>query len=163
MRALAEAWPEGVDGGPLAAIWWYQHVTLLDKLASAEERRWYAAQAVERRADARHHSLSESERAGGRTPIVRRATTRGPTPWRSCAHRRAAAEAPAALLESSFAPASGEGVNAWRAVSARHVARMRRLVSRACAKRQHASVREHQHAVLRPMVLENGRSVDFAP
>jgi predicted nuclease of restriction endonuclease-like (RecB) superfamily len=47
MRALAVAWPEGVSEGPLAAISWYQHVTLLDKLASAEERRWYAAQAVE--------------------------------------------------------------------------------------------------------------------
>lgn len=47
MRALAEAWPEGVGEGPLAAISWYQHVTLLDKLAAPRERRWYAAQAVE--------------------------------------------------------------------------------------------------------------------
>jgi predicted nuclease of restriction endonuclease-like (RecB) superfamily len=47
MRALAEAWPEGVGGGPLASISWYQHVTLLDKLAEPEARRWYAAQAVE--------------------------------------------------------------------------------------------------------------------
>jgi predicted nuclease of restriction endonuclease-like (RecB) superfamily len=46
MRALAEAWPDGVGEGALASISWYQHVTLLDKLATAEERRWYAAQAV---------------------------------------------------------------------------------------------------------------------
>lgn len=47
MRALAEAWPDGVADASLASVSWYQHVTLLDKLATADERRWYAARAVE--------------------------------------------------------------------------------------------------------------------
>ncbi len=47
MRALAEAWPTGVAEPPLASVSWYQHVALLDKIATPDERRWYAAQAVE--------------------------------------------------------------------------------------------------------------------
>lgn len=48
MRAFAEAWPdlEFVQGG-LAQLPWYHHLALLDKLDSAEVRRWYAAQAIE--------------------------------------------------------------------------------------------------------------------
>lgn len=48
MRAFAEAWPdqEFVQES-LAQISWYHNITLLEKLAAAEEREWYAARAVE--------------------------------------------------------------------------------------------------------------------
>jgi predicted nuclease of restriction endonuclease-like (RecB) superfamily len=47
MRAFAEAWPdlEFVQAA-LAQLPWYHQLALLDKLRSAEERRWYAAQAL---------------------------------------------------------------------------------------------------------------------
>ena len=48
MRAFAEAWPE-VDfvQGVLAQLPWYHQLALLDKLNNSEERRWYAAKAIE--------------------------------------------------------------------------------------------------------------------
>lgn len=48
MRAFAEAWPdlEFVQAA-LAQLPWYHQLALLDKLQSAEERRWYAAEALE--------------------------------------------------------------------------------------------------------------------
>ena len=48
MRAFAEAWPnrEFVQG-VLAQLPWYHQLALLDKLKTAEDRQWYAAQAIE--------------------------------------------------------------------------------------------------------------------
>jgi len=48
MRAFAEAWPDlSIVQGVLAQLPWYHHITLLDKLASREEREWYAIRSVE--------------------------------------------------------------------------------------------------------------------
>jgi predicted nuclease of restriction endonuclease-like (RecB) superfamily len=48
MRAFAEAWPDGqFVQEVLAQLPWYHQLALLDKLPSAETRRWYAAQAIE--------------------------------------------------------------------------------------------------------------------
>jgi predicted nuclease of restriction endonuclease-like (RecB) superfamily len=43
MRAFAEAWPEeAFVQEALAQITWYHNVTLIEKVAGAEERTWYA-------------------------------------------------------------------------------------------------------------------------
>lgn len=48
MRAFAEAWPDGeFVQAALAPLPWYHQLALLDKLGTGEERRWYAAQALE--------------------------------------------------------------------------------------------------------------------
>ena len=48
MRAFAEAWPDGeFVQEVLAQLPWYHQLALLDKLSTAQERRWYAAQALE--------------------------------------------------------------------------------------------------------------------
>ncbi|MEN4903173.1 PDDEXK nuclease domain-containing protein [Luteimonas sp. TWI1437] len=48
MRAFAEAWPDGeFVQAVLAQLPWYHQLALLDKLQTAEERQWYAAQALE--------------------------------------------------------------------------------------------------------------------
>lgn len=48
MRAFAEAWPdESFVQGALAQLPWYHQLALLDKLESSDERRWYAAKAIE--------------------------------------------------------------------------------------------------------------------
>ena len=48
MRAFAEAWPdEAIVQGALAQLPWYHQLALLDKLNTADERRWYAAKAIE--------------------------------------------------------------------------------------------------------------------
>lgn len=48
MRAFAEAWPEGeFVQAVLAQLPWYHQLALLDKLRTADERRWYAAKAIE--------------------------------------------------------------------------------------------------------------------
>ncbi|HEY3376935.1 MAG TPA: DUF1016 N-terminal domain-containing protein [Armatimonadota bacterium] len=48
MRDFASAWPEAsLLQEALATITWYHNITLLDKLRIAEERLWYAMQAVE--------------------------------------------------------------------------------------------------------------------
>ncbi|NML18685.1 PDDEXK nuclease domain-containing protein [Azohydromonas caseinilytica] len=48
MRAFAQAWPEPeFVQGVLAQLPWYHQLTLLDKLKTHEERRWYAAKAIE--------------------------------------------------------------------------------------------------------------------
>lgn len=48
MRAFAEAWPDGeFVQAALAQLPWYHQLGLLDKLQTAEERQWYAAQALE--------------------------------------------------------------------------------------------------------------------
>ena len=48
MRAFAEAWPEmDFVQGVLAQLPWYHQLALLDKLNDTEERRWYAAKAIE--------------------------------------------------------------------------------------------------------------------
>ncbi|MBK8538771.1 MAG: DUF1016 family protein [Ardenticatenia bacterium] len=48
MRAFAEAWPEmDFVQGVLAQLPWYHQLALLDKLNNTEERRWYAAKAIE--------------------------------------------------------------------------------------------------------------------
>lgn len=48
MRAFAEAWPdEEFVQAVLAQLPWYHQLALLDKLTSPEERRWYAAKAIE--------------------------------------------------------------------------------------------------------------------
>jgi predicted nuclease of restriction endonuclease-like (RecB) superfamily len=48
MRAFAQAWPDpDFVQGVLAQLPWYHQLTLLDKLRTAEERRWYAAKAIE--------------------------------------------------------------------------------------------------------------------
>jgi predicted nuclease of restriction endonuclease-like (RecB) superfamily len=48
MRAFAEAWQD-IDfvQAVLAQLPWYHQLALLDKLRSEEERRWYAAKAIE--------------------------------------------------------------------------------------------------------------------
>lgn len=48
MRAFAEAWPEAeFVQAALAQLPWYHQLALLDKLKTPEERRWYAAKAIE--------------------------------------------------------------------------------------------------------------------
>lgn len=48
MRAFAEAWPDlAIVQVVLAQLPWYHQLALLDKLQTAEERRWYAQQAIE--------------------------------------------------------------------------------------------------------------------
>jgi predicted nuclease of restriction endonuclease-like (RecB) superfamily len=48
MRAFAEAWPDAeFVQAVLAQLPWYHHLALLEKLASPEDRRWYAAKAIE--------------------------------------------------------------------------------------------------------------------
>ena len=48
MRAFAEAWPDGeFVQAALARLPWYHQLALLDKLGTGEDRRWYAAQALE--------------------------------------------------------------------------------------------------------------------
>jgi predicted nuclease of restriction endonuclease-like (RecB) superfamily len=48
MRAFAEAWPDNeFVQGVLAQLPWYHQLALLDKLRTADERRWYAAKAIE--------------------------------------------------------------------------------------------------------------------
>ncbi|CAG9931398.1 DUF1016 N-terminal domain-containing protein [Candidatus Nitrotoga arctica] len=48
MRAFAEAWPDSeFVQGVLAQLPWYHQLALLDKLRSGDERRWYAAKAIE--------------------------------------------------------------------------------------------------------------------
>jgi len=48
MRAFAEAWPEEpIVQATLAQITWYHNLALLEKLATADERLWYARQTVE--------------------------------------------------------------------------------------------------------------------
>lgn len=48
MRAFADAWPEeAIVQGVLAQISWYHNLALLEKLASPDERLWYARSAIE--------------------------------------------------------------------------------------------------------------------
>ena len=48
MRAFAQAWPDvEFVQAVLAQLPWYQQLALLDKLQTAQERQWYAAQAIE--------------------------------------------------------------------------------------------------------------------
>ena len=48
MRAFAEAWPDTeFVQAVLAQLPWYHQLALLDKLRLADERRWYAAKAIE--------------------------------------------------------------------------------------------------------------------
>jgi predicted nuclease of restriction endonuclease-like (RecB) superfamily len=48
MRSFAQAWPEAeFVQAVLAQLPWYHHLALLDKLTTAAERRWYAAQAMQ--------------------------------------------------------------------------------------------------------------------
>jgi predicted nuclease of restriction endonuclease-like (RecB) superfamily len=48
MRAFAEAWPDdAIVQAPLAQLPWYHNIALLEKLPIAEERLWYARQAIE--------------------------------------------------------------------------------------------------------------------
>lgn len=48
MRAFSEAWPDSeFVQGVLAQLPWYHQLALLDKLRTADERRWYAAKAIE--------------------------------------------------------------------------------------------------------------------
>lgn len=48
MRAFAEAWPDSeFVQEVLAQLPWYHQLALLDKLRADEERRWYAAKAIE--------------------------------------------------------------------------------------------------------------------
>src|SRR5207249_2800718 len=47
IRAFAEAWPEeSIVQEPLAQLTWYHNITLLEKVKLAEERLWYARQAI---------------------------------------------------------------------------------------------------------------------
>ena len=48
MRAFAQAWPDAdFVQEVLAQLPWYHQLTLLDKLNTAEQRRWYAGKAIE--------------------------------------------------------------------------------------------------------------------
>lgn len=48
MRAFAEAWPDTeFVQAVLAQLPWYHQIALLDKLSHKEDRRWYAAKAIE--------------------------------------------------------------------------------------------------------------------
>jgi predicted nuclease of restriction endonuclease-like (RecB) superfamily len=48
MRAFAQAWPEAdFVQGVLAQLPWYHQLALLDKLGTEDDRRWYAAKALE--------------------------------------------------------------------------------------------------------------------
>ncbi len=48
MRAFAEAWPDGeFVQQAVAQLPWGHNLVLLDKLTTAEQRRWYAAKAIE--------------------------------------------------------------------------------------------------------------------
>lgn len=48
MRAFAQAWPDlEFVQETLARLPWYHQITLLDKLSTPEERRWYLAKAIE--------------------------------------------------------------------------------------------------------------------
>ena len=48
MRAFAQAWPDlEFVQGVLAQLPWYHQLALLDKLKTDQERRWYAAKAIE--------------------------------------------------------------------------------------------------------------------
>ncbi|MCU5772527.1 DUF1016 N-terminal domain-containing protein [Erwiniaceae bacterium BAC15a-03b] len=48
MRAFAEAWPDTeFVQAVLAQLPWYHQLALLDKLTHQEDRRWYAARAIE--------------------------------------------------------------------------------------------------------------------
>jgi predicted nuclease of restriction endonuclease-like (RecB) superfamily len=48
MRALADAWPDGeFVQAVLAQLPWYHQLALLDKLPGPDERRWYAAKAIQ--------------------------------------------------------------------------------------------------------------------
>lgn len=48
MRAFAQAWPDAAFvQAVLAQLPWYHQLALLDKLDSADDRHWYAAQAME--------------------------------------------------------------------------------------------------------------------
>lgn len=48
MRTFAEAWPDSeFVQEALAQLPWYHQLALLDKLKTGEERRWYAAKAIE--------------------------------------------------------------------------------------------------------------------
>jgi predicted nuclease of restriction endonuclease-like (RecB) superfamily len=48
MRAFAQAWPEpAFVQGVLAQLPWYHQLVLLEKLRTAEERRWYADKVIE--------------------------------------------------------------------------------------------------------------------
>lgn len=48
MRAFANAWPDGeFVQEVLAQLPWYHHITLIDKVRTAEGRRWYASKALE--------------------------------------------------------------------------------------------------------------------
>lgn len=48
MRAFADAWPDSeFVQEVLAQLPWYHQIALLDKLKTADERRWYAAKALE--------------------------------------------------------------------------------------------------------------------
>lgn len=47
MRSFAKAWPDGTFVQEvLAQLPWYHQLALLDKLQDADDRRWYAAQAI---------------------------------------------------------------------------------------------------------------------
>jgi predicted nuclease of restriction endonuclease-like (RecB) superfamily len=48
MRTFAEAWPEAaILQAPLARLPWYHHIALLERLDTADLRRWYARAAVD--------------------------------------------------------------------------------------------------------------------
>ncbi len=48
MRALAQVWPESaIVQPPVAQLPWAHHVVLLDRLRDSQDRRWYAAAALE--------------------------------------------------------------------------------------------------------------------
>lgn len=48
MRAFAQAWPDAeFVQAVLARLPWYHQLALLDQLASEDDRRWYAGQALE--------------------------------------------------------------------------------------------------------------------
>ena len=109
MRAFAEAWPEGeFVQEVLAQLPWYHQLALLDKLRTAEERRWYAAKAIEHnwsrnvlviqienrtgQPDHRAIAVQEPEPGGRRvcTARLEQAHRRGRIPAPGSAARRAA-------------------------------------------------------------------------